>query len=352
MVHLELLDDQYAQVWDKLVAQLEGGTVFHTWAWMRAVEKVKQAEKLPVGIFDGTELVGVLPFFRVHRGPLTVLASPLGELGYGGPLVKKSCHHSIFGQMDKLLEQWKADYVEIRSLQPSTSRGLADRGYTVQELQTYVLCLNLPLQQIWGSLKGRCRTAIRKARKNGVQIEEVTDKSFLDIYYEFVKDTYSKSRRPPSYARQDYGIVWDILKPHDAIKVWLAKYEGRTIAGAIVLCSHGRLYGWDRAGLRAYYPLNPNNLLDWAIIEWGARNGMIEYDMMGANVPNIASFKKSFGSQLRTYSYASKDVNWRAYLGRRFYLWLKPLVRRVRFKLRTLNTATPSAKRLAEEVKR
>jgi hypothetical protein len=115
----------------------------------------------------------------------------------------------------------------------------------------------------------------------------------------------------------------------------LAKYEDQVIASAIVLPFQNKLYGWDRVGFRAYYPLNPNNLLDWTLIEWGASNGLMEYDMMGANIPSITLFKLSFGGELRTYIDVHKEATWRACVGRRFYLLLMPHIRRVQFKLRS-----------------
>jgi hypothetical protein len=334
MIRLELLDDCDEQAWDDLVVTFEGGTIFHTLAWMRVIERLKQAEKLPVGIFDGADMIGVLPLFRVRRWPLTIVASPLGNVGYGGPLVDRSHYRDVMKQLDSMLNRLGADYVELRSLEQVGPATLTDRHYTVQEFKTYVLSLACPAQEIWTNLEGRCRNAIRKAQKNSVEIVEATDKSFLNVYYEMVKDMYSKAHRPPSCSPQDYHTVWDILRPRGRIKVLLARYEGRVVAGATVLYFHNRLYGWDRAGFRTYYSLNPNNLLDWNFIEWGARNGLTQYDMMGANIPSIARYKKSFGGELRTFTYAYKDINWQTCLGRRLYLWLIPRIRSVRFRLR------------------
>jgi hypothetical protein len=300
---------------------------------MRVIEKLKHAQKLPFGIFDGTDLIGVFPLFRVRRGPLTILASPLGSVGYGGPLVDKSYQQVVIEQLDSLLKRYGADYVEFRSLGRFAPATLTDRHYTVQEPQTYVVPLNQGTQELWSNLKGECRTAVRKARKNNVEVVEATDKRLLDVYYKISKDTYSKSNRLPPLSRQDYSTVWDILRPYDRIKVLLAKHEGQVVAGGIFLRFRDKVNYWDGASFRAYYRLRPNNLLHWTLIEWGASNGLTQYDMLGANIPSIARFKKSFGGELRTYTYAYKDVTWQAQIGRRLYRWLVPRIRRVRFKL-------------------
>jgi CelD/BcsL family acetyltransferase involved in cellulose biosynthesis len=329
MIRLELLDECDEQVWDDLVATFEAGTVFHTLAWMRVIEKLKHAEKLPLAIFDGPNLVGLFPLFRVRRGPLTILASPLGNVGYGGPLVNKSHCAAAIEQLDSLLKRFRADYVEFRSLERWAPVTLADRRYTVRELQTFVLSLRPGSQKLWSNLKQECRTAVRKARKNDVEILEATDKRLLDAYYEMSKDTYGKANRLPPLSRQDYDTVWDVLRPYNRVKVLLAKHEDQVIAGGIFLYFRDKVYYWDGASFRAYYRLCPNNLLHWTLIEWGASNGLAQYDMLGANIPSIARFKKSFGGELRTYTYAYKDITLQAYIGRRLYRRLAPHMRRV-----------------------
>jgi lipid II:glycine glycyltransferase (peptidoglycan interpeptide bridge formation enzyme) len=105
------------------------------------------------------------------------------------------------------------------------------------------------------------------------------------------------------------------------------------VAGGIFLQFCNRVYYWDGASFQAHYRLAANNLLHWHLIEWGASNGMTQYDMLGANITSIASFKQSFGGELRTYTYAYKDTTLLAYIGRRLYLWLVPQIRHVQFRL-------------------
>jgi CelD/BcsL family acetyltransferase involved in cellulose biosynthesis len=338
MIHLELFTDCDEQAWDHLVSSFQDGTIFHTWAWMRVIERLKGAEMLPFGIYHGSNLVGVFPLFRHRRGPLTILASPLGNVGYGGPLVNPSHQQDVFEQLDGWLQQLRVDYVGFRPSMPLSRDCLEDKGYTVRELQTFVVSLSLDAQQLWQNLKSECRTAVRRARKNKVRIEEARDKDFLDVYYRMLEDTYGKANRRPPLSAQDYGTVWDILRPLARIKVLLARHEDQVVAGIIFLQFDGKIYYWDGASFRAYYRLSPNNLLHWTLIKWGADNGLALYDMLGANIPNIARFKKSFGGELRSYTHVYKDVTWRTRVGRRLYLGLMPWGRRVQFKLRPSRT--------------
>jgi CelD/BcsL family acetyltransferase involved in cellulose biosynthesis len=327
MVHLELLEDQYEQAWDDLVAQFDSGTIFHTWAWMRVIEALRKAETLPFGIFDGSDLIGVFPLFRIRRGPLTILASPLGRVGYGGPLVDRSYYPTVFEHLDGLRRHLGVDYIELRALDNRTTTMLSNRHYTVEELQTIVLSLDRDPEDLWSNLERRCRRSTLKAVKNNVEIFEATDTSYLDVYYAMAVDTYNKSNRRPPLSQEDHSTIWAILRPYDRIKVLLARHDDQVIAAITVLCFHGRIYGWDAVAFRSHYNLCPNNLLHWTLIKWGARNGLERYDMTGANIPSIARFKKSFGGELQKYVHAYKSVTWRAYLGRRVYFWVMPKLR-------------------------
>jgi CelD/BcsL family acetyltransferase involved in cellulose biosynthesis len=343
VIRLELLDNCDEQVWDDLVAKFEGGTIFHTLAWMRVIEKLKHAEKLPVGIFDGADMVGVLPLFRVRRGPLTILASPLGEVGYGGPLVDEAQCGIVIEQMDSLFKHIGVDYIELRSRESWIPTRLLAQHYIVDELQTCALPISRDLGEMWANLKKECRKAVRKARKNNVEVEEATDKSFIDVYYEMAKDTYSKSNRPPVYSSQDYSIVWDTLRPYDRVKVLLAKHNGQVIAGRILLRFRDQVYDWDAVALPSHFSVRPNNLLVWAVIGWAVDSGVVRFDMMGANIPGIARFKKTFGSKVCAYTYAYKDVTWQAHIGRQMYRWLAPWIRRALFGLRSTGLSGASS---------
>ncbi|RME40412.1 MAG: GNAT family N-acetyltransferase [Caldilineae bacterium] len=334
MIQMKLLTPSDASRWDETVARFANGTIFHTMAWLETIARLRRAKVFPFGIFEGSELVGVFPLLRLRRGPLTVLASPLGAVGYGGPLVSRAHYPAVLALLDaQLLPATNADYVELRSLEPFPPSLLAGRHYTVETLQTCVVPLSPQTQTMWRRLKGACRTAVRQAWKNGVKIIEAQDGRFAAAYHRMSADTYGKANRPPPLSANDYRLVWEMLHPHNRIKVFLAEFEERIVAGGIFLHFNGKVYFWDGAAFRAYYHTRANNLLHWTVMEWAAECGMTEYDMLGANLPGIAKFKQSFGGELRSYTYAYKDATWLAGVGRRAYLWVMPRLRRMQVRL-------------------
>ena len=336
MIKFMLLEDSYREKWDDWVARCEEGSIFHTWAWMALTEWLRNAKKLHIGIFNGPEMIGIFPLFRARRGVFTLLASPPGEVGYGGPLIRTDYHQEVYQHLDKLLNLFKSDHIRLRLPRESEAKFLSQQDYKIQYLQTVVVNLNQDSDILWRNLKKECRTAVRKAWKNNVQIDEAIDKSFIDSYFEMSQETFGKAGRLPPRSKQVFDLVWDMLQPLDRIKVLLAHYEGKLVAGGIFLRYNQKVYYWDGASSRESFSVCANNLLHWTMIEWGESNGLSEYDMLGANIPSIARFKKSFGGELRPYMEAYKDMSWQATLGRRFYLWLAPRIRSIQFKLQSL----------------
>jgi len=284
---------------------------------------------MPFGIWDETDLVGVFPVFRVHRGPFSLISSCPGGTGYGGPLVREPYRVPFLAQLDTLIRGLQADYVEFHSLQPLPLEVLRDHDFVAEELQTLVIPLEMGPDELWARLERGCRRAIQKARKSGIEVSEAADDSFFDTYWEMSRATWARSGRPPVYSRADLQTAWDVLRPHGQIKAFVARLDGRVIAALFVLCFNGQIYGWDRAGFREYYRLGANNLIDWTAIEWGARQGMRSLDMMGANTSSFTQYKASFGGRLNTYIAAAKDVTALGYVAHPLYLKLKPWVRRL-----------------------
>ena len=330
-VEFRIVDEATRQTWNQLATSFPEGSVFHSWEWMEVAGELYNAQPLPVGIFQGEEMVGIYPLFRKRKGPLTLLMSPVGTIGYGGPLAPQELLPEILAQQGELAQRFGADTMDIRSLNNGLQPRFAAEGYELEGLKTIVLALETDVDALWSNLKPVCRTAVRRARKKGVVIQEAQDKSYLDVYYDMALDTYAKSNRLPPVSRQEYEMVWDRLHPRGMLKVLLAMHEEQILAGITLFRFGGRIYYWDGAAYRRFYPFNANNLLHWAAIEEAVAEGMTAYDMLGANIPSIARFKKSFGGEIVPYTLARKDLSQRAQLGRQLYFWVAPRVRRAQF---------------------
>lgn len=323
-----MLDDGERTAWDDIVRASPYGTIFHTFAWMNILERQYNVQKMPIGIFENEDLIGVFPTFLQKKGLFDLLISPLHEAAtpYGGPVVEPDKLNDVLEAFDKYSK--RADYYDITLSPEYELRENLLNGIECKERHTYVLNLARPVEAIWASLNKKCRNAVRKAEKSDVTIVEGHSKTDLDAFWKMTDITFQKwgTKSPISI---DYTrAVFDALFPPGQLKLVFAEHEGKQIGGAIFLCFADRIYYWQGASYPEYYQYAPNNLIQWHIITWALKNGFVKYDMLGANIPSIAKFKSSFGGDLINYFYIQKSHSSVAGAGRRAYVWWRKNVRK------------------------
>ena len=72
--------------------------------------------------------------------------------------------------------------------------------------------------------------------------------------------------------------------------------DGEFVAGAILFYDRRTLYCHSFAANAKGRKLQAADLLQWTIMNWGKERGFLSYDLMGANIPRIAHFKRSLGA--------------------------------------------------------
>jgi hypothetical protein len=99
--------------------------------------------------------------------------------------------------------------------------------------------------------------------------------------------------------------MWKYMAPLGLMKVMLAERQskGKTemVAGAIFLMHGRRVFYAFSACPAEFFPLQPNDLIQWEAIHWAARSGFREYDL--GEVPNdaqqLAAYKAKWGGEER-----------------------------------------------------
>jgi len=147
------------------------------------------------------------------------------------------------------------------------------------------------------------RRNIRMATKKGVTIEETSSLEGLKAFYKLFNAT---SQRKNFYIRslKYQKNLLDFFQKDNNIVVFLARHEGRVVAGRLIL-----LYGdksWDMyaASDTKVSKLNASYLLVWEIIKAMKKRGCIMFDFRGADSKDPQSplygvhmFKKGFGPE-------------------------------------------------------
>lgn len=299
------------KIWDWFVQNSQTGTIFHTLMWASLIQEAFKIEFIPVVINLKDEVIGIFPLYLEGRILRRLMSPPsFVSTAYGGWVLQSdytSEHNAITRQILKYLrgvERSKMVFWSKITLPPFTTMPTSlNYGYDKGVGSTYIMDLKPDIEQIWMNMEKRGRTAVKKAQKEKVDIEENKDEAHLKHHLNMLNTTYSiQGLMPPSPLIKERA--W--MRLNDAIKLFVAKCNGEVIASIIVLIFGTRIYYWSGAYNYDYREKNPTNLLLWHAIKYAKKQGMEQFDLMGANVSRIAKFKRTFGGRLLEYPIISK----------------------------------------------
>ena len=185
-------------------------------------------------------------------------------------------------------------------------------------------------EEIISSLHKDARWGIGKAKREGLDVEELKEEDF-DKFYEIYKSTVIDGGTNPSSEEE--------IKKR-AEKIFVCKKHGEIIAVAGIWFVD--LYNKEiprlylSASLKEYQKYQPNNLLYWNCILWAKEKGYPEFDLGGwqinaqGHLVGINKFKEKWGK----VTYYEKDYSFYKALGRKlirnvtFFNWLNKMIKR------------------------
>jgi len=308
--------------WQEFLSGTTQGSLFHRWEWQDVLEAGFDVKVHRLGIFnEAGVLKGLLPLVERKMSFLKLAGSPL--LGVATP------HSGPIGSVPlaeflPALEAYAADkhidYLELVFPEMVERDVLEQSGYIVKEFITLELPMTNDVDALWAGLEVRCRNAVRKAEKSGVEVVEPQSlEEWLEQYYILSCGVYRRQDKQPPFSKEYFTALWQNLYANGDLVVLLARYEGKLIAGGIFPRDRNVGYYLDGVSDREYNKVVPNNLLQWEYLKRAQTLGIQLYDMVGANIPSIAKFKKSFGSTERKYLYAYRNRTLAARIGRALY---------------------------------
>jgi serine/alanine adding enzyme len=298
--------------WREFVDNNPMGNIFHT---PEMFEVFCQADRYRPSLWaalgqDGHPLAIMLPVqISVVDGPLSSLTNR--AVVYGSVLCQPNdqgeaalallLHAYRRGMDDRLLFTELRNVSDMGRLQSILE---ANKFHFIDHLN-YRLNLRRPPDQIWDELKGQARTKIRKALRDGVEIDEVTSPDKLLVAYEILRQVYHRVRVPLGPLSL-FEAAFKILHPKNMIKITLARKANTYIGVSVNLFYKDLIFDWYAGRLeKEYSALGINELLKWHIIEWGAQNGYSLFDFGGAGNPKIdygpRNFKSKFNGTLVNY---------------------------------------------------
>jgi len=291
--------------WNNLAFKASEGTFFHSFDWSEVIRIYgeKTGFFVPRHVFvvnkEFNEIVGVLPLFLDRKHHLVSL--PFGD--YGGPCLIPSANKEVVFKLlfEKAEETAKKEASEIRlkSLPKEYSNWLRAHQYAVHPfMYTFLLPIDgLTLDHLWRRFRRDTKRGIKKAKEEGVVIEEMQEKELMKDYYQI----YTLSMKNGATVRPFvfFEALWDTLSQKQPLHVLLAKCQGKYIAGLIFLSWKKRLHIYGNVSLPQYRNLRPNDLLYYEVVRWGVERNfqVVDFGLTPLNRNSgLYQFKERWGT--------------------------------------------------------
>jgi len=281
--------------WEKLDG-FEDRLVFQSREWLEFLAETQQATPVVAELCDGSSTVGYFNGLMFRRFGVRLLGSPFP--GWTTP--------SMGFNLLPGVERWRAlEALERFAFQDLKCLHLevADRysrpadGLRVGFSCITYDCLQTDLggseEEVFSSLTSECRRKIRKAEKNGVQIEKTRDEHFADDYFDQLTDVFAKQGLVPSFDRERTRKLIQHLLPTGRLLLLRARDpEGQCIGTGIYAAMNKVAEFWGNASFRSKQHLIPNEAIHWYAIRHWKEQGMDSLNW-GPRTP----FKEKLGGQ-------------------------------------------------------
>ncbi len=316
-IHIATMED--AEQWDTAVQSALHGTLFHTWKWLKIVEKHSETILFPLMCYKGTTLVGIYPVFIQKKGFVKIALSPPSKayLLYLGPVIvnydnlKQDKKESIFIGVQEgvdrfLFSEHGCNFVRIRSSpRLPDSRPFRWTGYNLEPLYTYRISLIHGAPYVWEQFDRKLRVDIKKAEREGVTVEEGRK---IDLEYLY-NSLATRMKEQGFNTTGTSGYLTDLYECFhpSKMKIYIAKYQGERVGGMIALCHKDVMQLWVGVPKSDLKGISPNDLVQWKAISWACENGFHYYEIMDAgDDPRLRVFKSKYNPELSPWYSAVK----------------------------------------------
>ncbi len=291
--------------WDEFVAQVPGGTIYHSSAWSSILTSSYGFQPIMLTLeSENGDIRGILPLHlvasrltgrRLVSLPCTNAAGPLCVPGVDPrPLIDAAI---------RLTHDHQCRYLELRgqpTREPTEIAGLQ----TLRYYGTFLLDLQPSIAGVQDRFDRRAKRGIARASRSRLQVRLADDPSAVRQFYGLNVLTRRKHGVPPQPLRF-FEILWEQLRPQGAVEILMAEYEGQVIAAIVLLVfRETAIYAYG-ASDQSYLRFAPNHALFDAAIAWAVERGYRYFDF-GRTAPDnqgLMEFKRQWGTEFLSLPY-------------------------------------------------
>ncbi len=296
MDEIREIKENELDIWNRFVEDSKQGNFFSTSLWMYVLNKYPDGNAKLLGVFNSNELVSGVLLYERKKALLNIMAypplTPFTSILFKHIMPQKKIIESFCNYLNK-----RYNFIALQ-LDPSIKdiRPFLWKGWKPVVNYTYEIDISDTIL-LWEKIDKDAKYEINKAKKNNVKIIEGDNiEKFLNLY----EKTFLKQGLRTPLNKDFIKEMFEILSKDNKARLYYAKTsEGHIISGSIVV--------WDSK--RAYYLLSAsepgenigaNYFLLWHIITDMSKL-LDKIDLVGANIPSVARFKRKIATRLVPY---------------------------------------------------
>lgn len=292
-------------VWDRFVSGSPHGTVFSTSSWITAGASAQGGTPVILGVWDEDTLIAGAGFVELVRGPLKKATIPI-LTPHGGfiytidPATAQSDTESL--QLlcaEKLISHLQRKYHHVFLVHApgfSDIRPFNWQGWKSTVQYTYILDIT-DTEKLWASFKERARRKIRKASETLKPGGALTPEQVGALYEKVFR---TRDRIPPVPRSMVTAMMRNLMNSGLVEINTAMDSDGAIVALQVLVIDKHTVYTWVYGTLPEKNHTEADSLLIWNAVKRYSKTHKT-LDMMGANIPSVAFFKKGFGGVLTPY---------------------------------------------------
>jgi lipid II:glycine glycyltransferase (peptidoglycan interpeptide bridge formation enzyme) len=284
-------------------------SIFQSLSWLESVAS-NNYTLVYLGVYDNDKLIAVCPFVKRGLPFFCVVGSPMKGVysEFGGPIFDIEINHAkaleiVCDLLQYILKRYRPMYFQFSLDKFSTDYEFLNRSIknTYSQLNcknstSALIKTNSSIDEAWSSVTGRARTAVRKAKKNGVIVKDTPfTRENISLYYDLYSSTFSRRGLKPRHSRSFYEEMLS-NKHKNPLFMRFAYSDSEVVSAAIFLIDRGRVIYLSGVSTGLGLKLSAQSLVLWNCIE-DCTEKCLDFDVGGYGDTGIDKFKLSFSGE-------------------------------------------------------
>jgi len=186
---------------------------------------------------------------------------------------------------------------------PPAYAGIAIPGAPGIERETSLIDVSDGAEAALSRMDGNARRMANQSERRGVTcVREAASREIIDEYYAMLCTTAAAwERGAPSFPKRLLEAI--VARGDGDVEIWFARFEGKPIAGGVVVFGAQELMFWSAAMLSEFGTLRPSNALNVALIRAAAARGLRWYNLGSSEgLAGVKRFKEGLGAFGTSYT--------------------------------------------------